>query len=548
LDPTNQLAVEWVEIDRLFPNPANPRHNDQAVEPVADSLRRFGWQQPLVAKPSGEVVAGNTRLKAARRLGMGLVPVVRFIGSDLDATAYGIADNRTGEIAAWDEDALRELLSVLQAEDALEGVGYTDAEIAALLAGAEDGEEDSEAEGPEPEDLPEEPVTKPGDLWVLGEHRLLCADAREPESYRRLLGDARVDLVWTDPPYGVAYVGKTEDALRIQNDELSGDDLERFLEAALTGALRTSKSGATWYIAGPAGPNFLPFAKVLDRLGVWRQTLVWVKDALVLGRSDYHYRHEAIFYGWTPGAAHREPPDRTRDTVWEFDRPKASRDHPTSKPVGLVAHAIRMSSAKGELVLDCFAGSGTHDHRRGAHGTQGGGAGAGPALLRRDRETLAADDRRGRRARRHGAGVGRRRGGEGVMDEENTPDEEGREPRPEPKRTLPRYTIHELEMVEDPLGRKFYYTPDGRPVCGRRRKRANAVIEDEACMAAPTGYGPCRVHGAGGGHPMTAGGRYSKTRRSCVAGGRSTRRPSPTRTCSTPAATSPSWTWRSPAS
>lgn len=348
--------MEWVSVEEVHLNPANPRHNDAAVGPVADSLRRFGWQQPIVAKPGGEVVAGNTRLKAARELGMEHVPVVRFEGSELDALAFGIADNRTGEVAEWEDEALRKLLANLAAEDSLEGVGFTPEEVETILAAGAEAPEVEDAPPPAP---PEDPVTQPGDLWVMGEHRLLCGDARRPEDIRWVLDGKQADLVWTDPPYGVSYVGKTDDALEIENDELAGEDLERFLEEALGNAAEDTKPGGAWYIAAPAGPNFLPFAKVLDRLGIWRQTLVWLKDVFVLGRSDFHYRHEALFYGWKPGAAHQEPPDRTHDTVWSFDRPKVSREHPTMKPVELVVHALQMSSGRGDLVLDPFLGSGT---------------------------------------------------------------------------------------------------------------------------------------------------------------------------------------------
>ena len=358
-DTNNALEVEWVGIDEVFPNPANPRQNDEAVEPVAASLRRFGWRQPIVAKPSGEVVAGNTRLKAARQLGMDCVPVVRFDGSDTEAAAYGIADNRTHEFSGWDDRALVSLLEALRAEDALDGVGYTPEQVDALLAAVSRLEGEDEIEEVGPPEPPEEPVSRPGDVWLLGDHRLVCGDSRDRDVLASATARQLVDMLWTDPPYGVAYTGKTADELQIENDALDEDQLGALLEASLGGALEACRPGAAWYIAAPAGPNFLPFARVLHHLGVWRQTLVWLKDTLVLGRSDYHYRHEAIFYGWKPGAAHREPPNRKQDTVWVFERPKASRDHPTMKPVALVAHALRMSSVAGEAVLDPFCGSGT---------------------------------------------------------------------------------------------------------------------------------------------------------------------------------------------
>lgn len=348
---TTDFAVEWVSIDSVHPNPSNPRQNDAAVGPVADSLRRFGWQQPIVARPSGEVVAGHTRLLAARDLGMGKVPVLTFQGSDLDAVAFGIADNKTHEYAEWDEEALKKLLGFLEAEDALAGVGFTDEELAALLHADESEGEASEVA---PEEPPEDPVSRLGDLWSLGGHRLLVGDSRDPSSYTQLLQGEHADLVWSDPPYGVGYQAK---AGSIQNDTAEG--LYSLLRASLGMVVKYTRPGAVWYVAAPAGPQFLDFAVVLKDLGVWRQTLVWVKNSLVLGHSDFHYRHEAIFFGWTPGAPHQTPPDRKQDTIWEFDRPSHSPDHPTMKPVALVAHALGLSSKKGDLVVDPFLGSGT---------------------------------------------------------------------------------------------------------------------------------------------------------------------------------------------
>jgi site-specific DNA-methyltransferase (adenine-specific) len=182
-------------------------------------------------------------------------------------------------------------------------------------------------------------------------------DATVAADVSRLLSGQSIDLVLSDPPYGVDYVGKTEEALTIQND--GEQDLGALLGSSMKLALGACRPGAVWYIAAPAGPQFAAFAVVLAELGVWRQTLVWVKDTMVLGRSDYHYRHEAIFYGWAPGAAHRPPPDRTRTSVLEFDRPKASREHPTMKPLPLWAELVGNSTARGGLVYDPFAGSGT---------------------------------------------------------------------------------------------------------------------------------------------------------------------------------------------
>jgi site-specific DNA-methyltransferase (adenine-specific) len=207
---------------------------------------------------------------------------------------------------------------------------------------------------PEP---PPDPVTKPGDLIELGDHRLLCGDSTKREDVDRVLGGERPATTCSDPPYGVEYVGKTKDALTVRNDGAAG--LRQLLTDSLGHAFDVCLEGAVWYVAAPAGPQFEDFAAVLSKLGVWRQTLVWVKDSMVLGRSDYHYRHEAIFYGWKPGKAHREPPDRTQTTVWEVPRPKASREHPTMKPVALYARMLKNSTTVGSVVYEPFCGSGT---------------------------------------------------------------------------------------------------------------------------------------------------------------------------------------------
>ena len=202
-----------------------------------------------------------------------------------------------------------------------------------------------------------EPRTKPGDLWLLGRHRLLCGDSTKAEDVERLMAGIQADMMFTDPPYGVSYVGKTKKALTIQNDGEA--DLPKLLDGSFSCAMLATREGACWYVAAPPGPLHWEFARRLMDLGVYRQTLVWVKDSMVLGHSDYHYKHEPIFYGWKPGASHREPPDRTQVSVWEIARPKRSEEHPTMKPVELVAKAVGNSSLRGESVYEPFCGSGT---------------------------------------------------------------------------------------------------------------------------------------------------------------------------------------------
>jgi DNA modification methylase len=230
---------------------------------------------------------------------------------------------------------------------------YADLAEAAELY-RDDAKEIVEDEIPEP---PVDPITRPGDLWLLGDHRLLCGDSTKADDVERLMAGAKADMMFTDPPYGVSYVGKTKKALTIQND--GEEDLPKLLDGSFAGALLATREGACWYVAAPPGPLHWEFARRLMELGVYRQTLVWVKDAMVLGHSHYHYKHEPIFYGWKPGASHREPPDRTQVSVWEIARPKRSEEHPTMKPVELVAKAIGNSSLQDESVYEPFCGSGT---------------------------------------------------------------------------------------------------------------------------------------------------------------------------------------------
>ena len=259
------LAVEWTAVDRLFCSPANPRDNDAAVPHVAASIQRFGWRQAIVARPSGEVIAGNTRLKAAKQLGHDKVPVHWFEGSDLDATAYSIADNRTHEFAEWDEPALASLLEQLRAEDALDGVGYSTDDIDALLA--ELTQDADDVDDPGPDEPPEQPVTRPGDLWLLGNHRLLCGDAANSDDVARLMAGETAVLMSTDPPYCVGYTG----AQRPQNSgknwsavyrEVDIEDLGEFLRGVFQAVLPVVPPGPLAHSEGAVSAAIAPGATV----------------------------------------------------------------------------------------------------------------------------------------------------------------------------------------------------------------------------------------------------------------------------------------------
>lgn len=211
--------------------------------------------------------------------------------------------------------------------------------------------------------MPEVAVSVLGEVYELGPHRLACGDSTDPEVWERLLGDERLQVVWTDPPYGVAYVGGT--GLTIQNDDLGEDALAVFLRAAFTAAKAICSPGACWYVAAPPGPKTLIFALELKALGLFRQRLVWAKDRFVLGHSDYHYRHEDLYLGYVDGPGRRGRGgdgwfgDNAQDSVIEIARPSANREHPTMKPVALVSYCLSNSALAGWLVGDPFGGSGT---------------------------------------------------------------------------------------------------------------------------------------------------------------------------------------------
>lgn len=348
-----------VPVADLQPHPQNVRQGD--IGAISESLKHHGQYRPIVVqKSSGHILAGNHTFKAAKALGWKEIACTFVDCDDEQATRILLMDNRANDLASYDDSALAEMLQTLMAtDDQLAGTGFAPEDLQQLLEDL--GAEQLPTIIGDPDDVPEQVPAKtvPGDVWLLGKHRLLCGDSTSPTDIERLMAGVKADMVWTDPPYGVAYVGKTKDALTIENDKLDAPALTQFLRDALGNACEHTKPGGVWYVASPSGNLFQCFSIPLTELGIWKHTLVWVKDQFVMGRADYHYRHEAIFYGWKPGAAHREPPDRKQDTVWEIARPKRNAEHPTMKPVELITRAINNSSGHGELVLDPFGGSGS---------------------------------------------------------------------------------------------------------------------------------------------------------------------------------------------
>jgi DNA modification methylase len=353
------MLVELRSLDSIKPYPGNPRNNDAAVQAVANSLKAFGFRSPIVVDEHDVILAGHTRYLAATKLGLEKVPVHVAVGlSPEQARAYRIADNQTANLSTWDDDKLvAELMGLQDAGVDLDLTGFTADDLARLL--------DTPAAEPlaDPDDVPEppaEPETKPGDLWVLGDHRLLCGDATNSDDVARLMGDATADLLLTDPPYGVGYHGKTAEALTIANDEAGDHETYRaFLAAALKAALIHVRPGGGFYV-WHADVRGLPVRLAVQDAGLQvRQCLIWAKNAFVLGRQDFQWQHEPCLYGWQDGAAHTWLGDRSQSTVLAFDRPSRNEAHPTMKPVEMIRALIRNSCKRGGVVLDVFGGSGT---------------------------------------------------------------------------------------------------------------------------------------------------------------------------------------------
>ncbi len=318
--PNGRRRIEYVLLRDVKPAKRNPKnHDDDALDA---SIDRFGYTEPtLLDERTGRLVAGHGRLErllarqaagddppdgiVATRDGW-KIPVVRGWSSknDREAEAYLIASNRLVETGGWDLGDLSDLLAdVADSTGVLDGIGFDTADLNRMLDdlhGSVDHDH-GDATDDEPPGPADDPISAPGDLWFLGRHRVLCGDSSDGSVIERLMDGQQAGLVWTDPPYGVNYVGKTADALTIENDALDGDALEALLTDAFTASSKVCRPGAVWMVAAPPGPQLLSFLVPLNALGIWRQSLVWVKHRFVLGHSDYHYRHEMLLFGWQPG-------------------------------------------------------------------------------------------------------------------------------------------------------------------------------------------------------------------------------------------------------
>jgi site-specific DNA-methyltransferase (adenine-specific) len=328
------------------------------VDAVVKSLREFGWRSPIVVDAEGVIICGHTRYKTAHKMGLIDVPV--HVARDLtpdQIRAYRIADNQTATLSSWDAELLPvELAALREADFDLDTLGFSAEQLAEWMV------PEAAGAGVDPDTAPEvdeaaEPDSMTGEIYQLGRHRLMCGDSAKAEDVSRLMGGEVCDLLLTDPPYGVSYKGS--DGLTIENDDLPEDELRKFLAQAFAAGAKVMLPGAGFYV-WHADRLTAAFRAACQSAGLdVRQGLVWVKNALVLGRSDYQWRHEPVLYGWLPGAAHRWFGDRKQTTVLEFDKPSKNGEHPTIKPTALFELLIQNSCPPGGLVLDLFAGSGT---------------------------------------------------------------------------------------------------------------------------------------------------------------------------------------------
>jgi DNA modification methylase len=355
--------IELWPIDKLRPYERNPRtHSDAQVDQIAASMVEFGWTNPILIDENAGILAGHGRLLAARKLGLAEVPVIRLEHlTEAQKRAYLIADNQLALQAGWSEELLAAELAWLRDERFnLDLTGFDPSELERLLA-IVDGEaasNEAEDEVPEP---PEDPVSKPGDLWILGNHRLLCGDATVLGDVERVLGGQLADMTFCDPPYNVDYANTPKDKLRgkhrpILNDAL-GDGFEALLHDACVNILSVTK-GACYICMSSSELHRLQRAFVTAG-GKWSTFVIWAKNTFTLGRADYQRQYEPILYGWNEGSDHYWCGARDQGDVWFFDKPVRNDLHPTMKPVALVERAIRNSSKSWDVVLDPFGGSGS---------------------------------------------------------------------------------------------------------------------------------------------------------------------------------------------
>jgi DNA modification methylase len=359
---TLQAMVKHIEmwpIDKLVPYARNPRtHSDAQVAQIAASIAEFGFNNPILIDSKAGILAGHGRLLAARKLQLAEVPVIILNHlSETQRRAY-IIDDKLAENAGWDETLLRLELAALEEQDFdVSLIGFEDEELARLLAaqGAAEGLTDEDAV---PE-LPEAPTSLLGDLWILGNHKVLVGDATVQAEVQRLMAGESADLVFTDPPYNVSYEGYTEDRLTIRVDRMSDTDFQQFLEATFCSYRTIVKPGASLYTCHSSSWQ-REFQNALEVAGFEvRCQIIWAKNTFAWGFGRYKFQHEPLFYAHLSGEKDAWYGDKSQSTLWQENKPAANRIHPTAKPVELVERALLNSSKAGDIVVDLFGGSGS---------------------------------------------------------------------------------------------------------------------------------------------------------------------------------------------
>ena len=361
--PVSPQVVEMRSVDDLVPYARNARiHSPSQISLLRSSLREFGFVNPVLIDRAGNIIAGHGRILAARAEGMTEVPCVLVEHlTDAQRRAYILADNRLAELGGWDSDLLPLELGDIQASGLdLSITGFDSSDLDAGSSQEPAPAQDDGSAGTPDATVP--PRVETGDVWNLGDHILLCGNCSEKpvlDQFLRGGGTLKIDLLLTDPPYGVEYVGKTEDAMTIDGDGADRDELLQLLTGALSAVQDYLCEGAAYYI-WCASRTWNVFQRAVEQVG-WqvREQLIWNKDSFVIGRQDYQWKHEPCMYGWKPGAAHKWCGDRRQATVIDCPRPKANREHPTMKPIPLFDQLIRNSTDVGDVVYDPFGGSGT---------------------------------------------------------------------------------------------------------------------------------------------------------------------------------------------
>jgi len=359
LKTTEELKL--INIDELIPYANNARtHSKDQINKLRSSLREFGFINPILIDKDYNILAGHGRVMAAREEGIKEVPCVLVEHlTEAQKKAYILADNRLAMDAGWDDEMLAlELENLKELDFDMDLTGFDAAEIDELFSNIHDKDvqdDDFDVDAA----LAEEPISKQGDIWLLGRHRLICGDSTKAEIYEKLMEGKKANLCVTDPPYNVNYTAGSENERKIKNDNMEDKNFYEFLLASFKNIFNSLDDGAAAYIFH-ADTEGLNFRKAFKDAGFHLANVcIWAKQSLVLGRSDYQWQHEPILYGWKPTGKHRWYADRKQTTIWNFDRPTKSELHPTMKPVPLVAYPIQNSSMSNCIVLEPFAGSGS---------------------------------------------------------------------------------------------------------------------------------------------------------------------------------------------